>query len=83
MNSDQAETAASVTINAIGYRALHRGRLWKPGRLTLRYAEAGGRPITNLEFCHGHGRLRVARDKVAGLKVWSTMIARLGKRFEC
>jgi hypothetical protein len=25
--SDQTETAASVNVGAIGYRALHRGRL--------------------------------------------------------
>jgi hypothetical protein len=37
--------------------------------LGLRYADAGGRPMTNLVFCHGRGRLRVERDRAAALKV--------------
>jgi hypothetical protein len=38
--------------------------------MILRYADAGGRPMSNTEFCHGHGRMRVARDQAAGLKVY-------------
>jgi hypothetical protein len=40
--------AVSVTINAIGYRAGCTNR----GSLTLRYADAGDRPMSNTEFCH-------------------------------
>jgi hypothetical protein len=38
------------------------GNLARPG---LRYADDGGRPMTNLVFCHGRGRLRVERDRAA------------------
>jgi hypothetical protein len=38
-------------------RALHRSGCENLARLGLRYADAGGRPITNLAYCHGHGRL--------------------------
>jgi hypothetical protein len=71
MSSDHPETPKSVTIGALGYRA----RCTESGcgnlaRLGLRYADAGGRPMTNLVFCHHHGRLRVERDHAAGLKVY-------------
>jgi len=75
VSTDNPETAASVTIGALGYRA----RCTEAGcgnlaRLGLRYADAGGRPMTNLVFCHRHGRLRVERDGAAGLRF--TTIAR-------
>jgi hypothetical protein len=38
--------------------------------LLLRYADAGGRPISRSEFCHAHGRVNIARDRVAGLKIY-------------
>jgi len=71
MIKNDAETAASVTIGALGYRA----RCTEAGcgnlaRLSLRYADAGGRPIINLEFCHGHGRLKIERDRAARLKIY-------------
>ena len=71
MSTDYPETAATVNIGAISYRA----RCTEAGcgnlaRLGFRYADTGGRPMTNLVFCHGHGRLRVERDRVAGLKVY-------------
>jgi hypothetical protein len=40
------------------------------GRMILRYADAGGRPMSNSEFCHAHARVKVARDQAAGLKVF-------------
>ena len=40
------------------------------GRLILRYADAGGRPMNNSEFWHGHGRMRVARDPAVEVKVY-------------
>jgi len=36
----------------------------------LRYADASGRPISNEEFCHAHARVRIPRDRAAGLKVY-------------
>jgi hypothetical protein len=38
--------------------------------MILRYADAGGRPMSNAEFCYAHARERVARDRAAGLKVY-------------
>jgi hypothetical protein len=40
------------------------------GCLILRYADAGGRPMSNAEVCHAHARVRLARDRAAGLKVY-------------
>ena len=55
----------------LGYRA----RCTEAGcrnlaRLLLRHADAGGRPMSNAEFCHAHARERLARDPPAGLKVY-------------
>jgi hypothetical protein len=36
----------------------------------LRYADAGGRPMSNAEFCYAHARVKVASDRAAGLKVY-------------
>jgi hypothetical protein len=38
--------------------------------MILRHANTGGRPMSNSEFCYGHGRLRIARDEAAGHKVY-------------
>jgi hypothetical protein len=53
----------------LGYRAMHRVRVSDPRALILSHAEAGGRPVTNLEFRKAHGRSRTERHKAAGLKV--------------
>jgi hypothetical protein len=71
ISTDFPETPSSVTIGALGYRA----RCTEAGcgnlaRLGLRYADAGGRPMTNLVFCHHHGWLRVERERSTGLKVY-------------
>jgi hypothetical protein len=71
MSTDQPEGAASVTIGAIGYRArCTESACGNLARLVLRHADAGGRPISNQEFCHAHARDRLARDRAAGLKVY-------------
>jgi hypothetical protein len=67
--SGDLDIAASVTIVRLGYRA----RCTDPGcrnlgRLILRYADAGGRPFTNSEFCNGHARVRIGQPP--GLKVF-------------
>ena len=71
MNNCRGDTPASVTIIAIARRArcTEAGRA-NLGRLILRYADAGGRPISNSELCRAHACVRVARDKAAGFKVY-------------
>ena len=71
MSTNHPETAASVTVVAVGYRARCTvPRCKNLGRMILRYADAGGRPISNSEVCHAHARVRIARDRAAGLKVY-------------
>jgi hypothetical protein len=67
----EQETATSVTLITLGYRA----RCTEPGcrslgRVILRYADAGGRPMTNVEFCNMHGLATIEHDRTAGLKVY-------------
>jgi hypothetical protein len=38
--------------------------------MILRYADAGGRPISNQEFGHAHARARSAQARTARLKVY-------------
>ncbi len=71
VSTDYHETPASVTIGALGYRA----RCTEAGcgnlaRLGLRYADAGGRPFSNSDFCLAHGRVRIARARASGLKIY-------------
>jgi hypothetical protein len=57
-STDHPETTASVNIGAISYpRAMYRGRVWKSSSAGLRYADAGGRPISNQEFDDAHARV--------------------------
>ena len=49
---------------------MHRVRMSETRALILPLAEAGGRLLTNLEFCKAHGRSRTERHKAAGLKVY-------------
>jgi hypothetical protein len=59
-----------VAIVTISYRArCTMPRCKNLGRMILRYADPGGRPISNSEFCHAHARVRLARVRAAGLKV--------------
>ena len=61
----------SVTIVALGYRArCAEARCGNLARLGLRYADAGGRPFRNLVLCHAHARVRLARDRAMGIKVY-------------
>jgi hypothetical protein len=71
VSTDQPETAASATIGALGYRArCAKAGCRNLGRIGLRYADSGGRPFRNLVLCHAHARVRLARDRAAGLKVY-------------
>jgi hypothetical protein len=71
MRADHLKNAASVTVVTLGYRS----RCTEPGcanlgRLILRYADAGGRPMNNSEFCHAQTRVRIEGARGAGLKVY-------------
>jgi hypothetical protein len=71
VNTDQPDTAASVTARPIAYRArCTEAGCKNVGRLLMIYADAGGRPIAHPVLCHAHGRERLERDKEAGLKVF-------------
>jgi len=66
VSTDQPETPASLTILSVGYRARSEPHCKNLGRMILPYADAGGRPMSNAEFCYAHARERVARDR----RVW-------------
>ena len=71
MSTNHLETAAGVNIGAISYRARCAAPLCgNLARLGLRYADAGGRPIGSLDFCHAHARARISLARAAGLKVF-------------
>jgi hypothetical protein len=71
VTTDHPETAASVTIGAISYRARCTEAGCKNlGRFLLICADAGGRPISHPVICYEHARRRRARDRAAGLKVF-------------
>ena len=66
-----SEIPGSRTIIPLGCRARCTERDCRNlGRMILRYADSGGRPISNSEFCLALVRVRVARDRAAGLKVY-------------
>ena len=61
----------SVTIITLSYRACcAEPGCRNLGRMILRHADAGGRPIDNGEFCAAHGRSRIERDRAAGVRVY-------------
>ena len=71
MSTANPETAASVTIGAITYRARCTEAGCKNlGHMLFIYADAGGRPIAHPVLFHEHGRERLARDRAAGLKLF-------------
>jgi hypothetical protein len=66
-----SEIAPSVTIITAGYRErCTEAGCGNLGRVILRQADAGGRPIDDAEFCLAHSRSRIERDRAAGLKVY-------------
>ena len=71
MSTDYPETAATVNIGAISYRAqCTELGCTSLGRMMMIYADAGGRPIRHPVVCHEHARVRLERDRAAGLKVF-------------
>ena len=71
-----SENPTSVTIIILGYRErCSSPRCYNRGRLIFRYADATGRPICNLEFCYAHARVKIARERAAGLKVYDDRVA--------
>jgi hypothetical protein len=66
--SDQTETAASVNVGPISYRArCTEAGCKNAGRLLFIYA--GGRPIAHPVLCHAHARVKLARDRAAVLRI--------------
>jgi hypothetical protein len=60
-----------VTIVPLGYRVrCTAAGCCSLGRLILRYADAGGRPMNNDEFCHAHAKVMIESARAAGLKVY-------------
>jgi hypothetical protein len=52
VSTNQPETRTNATIIAVGYRArCTMPRCKNLGRMILRYADPGGRPISNSAFC--------------------------------
>jgi hypothetical protein len=69
MSTDNPENAASVNIGTISYRARCTEAGCKNlGCMLMIYADAGGRPISHPVLCHAHARVRLARDRAAGLR---------------
>jgi hypothetical protein len=66
MSTDHTETAASVNIGAISYRArcIEAG-CKNLGRMLMIYANAGGQPISHPVVCLEHARRRLAREASA------------------
>jgi hypothetical protein len=61
----------NLTILAVGYRArCTEAGCANLGRLVLRHAHAGGRLMSNSEFCHAHARVKLSRDRAGGLRVY-------------
>jgi hypothetical protein len=77
MNTDHPDIPASVNIGVISYRArcIEAGCKNLGDRLLFIYADAGGRPIAHPVLCHAHARVRLARDRAAGLKVFDDRVA--------
>ena len=70
MSTDYPETAATVNIGAISYRAqCTELGCTNLGRMMMIYADAGGRPIGHPMLCHAHVRVRIEGASAAGLKV--------------
>ena len=70
MSTDYPDSAASVNIGAISYRArCTEAQCKNLGRMMMIYADAGGRPTSHPVLCHAHARVRIERDPAAGLKV--------------
>jgi hypothetical protein len=71
VSTDHRDTPTSVNVGAISYRARCTETECKNlGQLLFIYADAGGRPIGHPVLCHAHGRVRLGRDRAAGLKVY-------------
>ena len=65
------ESPKILTIIPLGYRAhcIEAG-VSQPGRVILRHFEAGGRPMSNSEFCNAHARARIEWGRALGLRVY-------------
>ena len=64
------EEAAMITVVTLGYgaRCTEQG-CGNLGRVILRYADGGGRPLSNLERSNAHAREAIERETKAGLTI--------------
>jgi hypothetical protein len=70
VSTNHPETAANVNIGPISYRARCTDAGCKNlGRLLFMPMQVAG-TIAHPVLCHAHGLHRLARDRVAGLKVF-------------
>jgi hypothetical protein len=66
-----SESPKILTIIPLGYRArCTEAGCRNLGRVILRHFDAGGRPMDNAEFCDAHAKVRIERDRSAGLRVY-------------
>jgi hypothetical protein len=71
MNLSHLDSATSVMIVPLGYLArCAEADCRDLGRLILRYADLGGAPLGQAEFCNAHGHSRVAKHRIKGIKIY-------------
>ena len=71
MDEASVQESSMLTIVSIGYRA--RCSVAGCGNLAqaiLRYADRGGRPLSNLERCNRHTRDALERDRETGIVIY-------------
>jgi hypothetical protein len=71
MDEASVQESPMLTIHSIGYRAQCSvagcGNL---AQTIFRYADRGGRPLSNLERCNRHAREALERDREAGIVIY-------------
>jgi hypothetical protein len=71
VNIAHNESPKILTIIPLGYRArCTEVGCRNLGRVILRHFDGGGRPMDNSEFCNAHARVRILRDRGAGLRIY-------------
>jgi len=71
MYEASVQESSMLTILSIGYRA--RCSVTGCGNLAqtiIRYADRGGRPLSNLERCNRHAREALEHDREAGIVIY-------------
>jgi hypothetical protein len=71
MDEASGEEPATLTILGIGYRArCSVARCGNLAQAVFRYADRGGRPLSNVERCNRHAREALERDREAGMVIY-------------